>query len=107
MTARWVAAWSLGRVEIQPWQSAPPRMAEAGLSPADTTVEVWIVTPQGEVKGGAAAINEALRSVAWARPFASLYQIPVLRQLEDLVYRWVARNRYRFPGVTPACEEDG
>jgi len=24
--------------------------------------------------------------------------------VEDAVYRWVARHRYRFPGTTPYCE---
>jgi len=106
MTARWVAAWSAGWVEIQPWQSTPPRMVEAGLAPEDTSVEVWFITPQGAVKGGAAAINEALGSVPWLRPISWLYRVPGLRQLEDLIYRWVARNRHHLPGVTPACAEE-
>ena len=29
--------------------------------------------------------------------------LPGLRQLSGLVYRWIARNRSRLPGGTPAC----
>jgi predicted DCC family thiol-disulfide oxidoreductase YuxK len=30
-------------------------------------------------------------------------RLPGLRQLSGAVYRWVARNRSRLPGGTPAC----
>jgi predicted DCC family thiol-disulfide oxidoreductase YuxK len=29
--------------------------------------------------------------------------LPGLRQLSGVVYRWIARNRFRLPGGTPAC----
>jgi len=29
--------------------------------------------------------------------------LPGLRQFSGLVYRWIARNRSRLPGGTPAC----
>lgn len=34
-------------------------------------------------------------------------RLPGLRQLSGAVYRWVARNRSRLPGGTPACSIDG
>lgn len=106
MTARWVEAWTDGRVAVRPWQTFPKRMEEAGLTAEDTEREAWLITPQGEALGGAAAVNGALRYVWWARPLTWLYAVPGLRQVEDAVYRWVARNRGHFPGVTPACEGD-
>jgi len=30
-------------------------------------------------------------------------RLPGLRQLSGVMYRWVARNRSRLPGGTPAC----
>jgi len=33
-------------------------------------------------------------------------RLPGLRQLSGVVYRWVARNRSRLPGGTPACAID-
>lgn len=105
MTARWVARQTDDAVEIAPWQTFPERMRAAGLTAADGEKQAWAITPGGEVRGGAAAVNAALAHVWWARPIAFLYRLPGLRQLEDAAYRWVARNRYRFPGVTPACED--
>lgn len=104
MTARWVEAWTSEQVTIRPWQTFPKRMGEAGLTAEETKREAWLITPEGEALGGAAAVNGALKYVWWARPFTWLYAAPGVRQIEDAVYRWVARNRHRFPGVTPACE---
>ena len=103
MTARWVEAWSAGQVVIRPWQTSSERMGAVGLTAEDTQREAWLITPEGERLGGAAAVNGALKYVWWARPLTWLYALPGLRQIEDAVYRWVARNRGRFPGVTPAC----
>jgi predicted DCC family thiol-disulfide oxidoreductase YuxK len=38
----------------------------------------------------------------WA-VFGRAMRLPGLRQLSGVVYRWVARNRSRLPGGTPAC----
>jgi len=104
MTARWVETWTAGEVTTKPWQTFPEHMLAAGLTAEETEREAWLITPQGEVLGGAAAVNGALKYAWWARPLTWLYAVPGLRQMEDAVYRWVARNRHRFPGVTPACE---
>lgn len=103
MTARWVDRLTAGQVTIRPWQTFPERMEAAGLTAEDGEREAWLITPGGEALGGAAAVNGALSGVWWARPFTWLYAVPGLRQIEDAVYRWVARNRHRFPGVEPAC----
>jgi predicted DCC family thiol-disulfide oxidoreductase YuxK len=53
------------------------------------------------VWSGAAAVNGVLggfrgaRNVGW-RLLASLYPLPIVRQVEDRLYRWVAKNRHRF-----------
>lgn len=104
MTARWVEAWTAGRVAVRPWQTFPERMERARLTTEDTKREAWLIMPGGEALGGAAAVNGALEYVWWARPLTWLYAVPGLRQIGDIVYRWVAHNRHRFPGVTPACE---
>lgn len=106
MTARWVARVTEGRVAIQPWQAWPPQMKAAGLSPEQTKTEVWMLTPGQAPKGGAAAVNEALSYTWWGRPISWLYRLPLVRPLQEALYRWVARNRQHFPGVTPACESD-
>ncbi|KQV22828.1 MULTISPECIES: thiol-disulfide oxidoreductase DCC family protein [unclassified Kitasatospora] len=66
--------------------------------------EVLWLTPRGDVYGGAqAAARLLMRSGgAWAYLGALLTLAPV-RPLAALGYRWVARNRHRLPGGTPAC----
>lgn len=81
-------------------------MGAVGLTAADGRRQAWLIMPNGQVYGGAAAINMALRGVWWIRPFTYLYHIPGLRHLQDAAYRWVARNRSRFPGITPGCEAE-
>jgi predicted DCC family thiol-disulfide oxidoreductase YuxK len=81
-------------------------MQTAGLTADDCLRQAWLLLPDGRVYGGAEAINGALAFVWWGRPALFLYRLPGLRQLEDAAYRWVVRNRYRFPGVTPGCEAE-
>jgi predicted DCC family thiol-disulfide oxidoreductase YuxK len=81
-------------------------MVAAGLTAEDGRRQAWLILPDGRVYGGAAAINRSLRGVWWLRPFTLLYFLPGLRQLQDAAYRWVARNRSRFPGITPGCEAE-
>jgi predicted DCC family thiol-disulfide oxidoreductase YuxK len=81
-------------------------MLAAGLTTEDGRRQVWLLLPDGRVYGGAAAINVSLRAVWWLRPFTHLFFLPGLRQIEDAVYRWVARNRARLPGITPGCEAE-
>lgn len=78
-------------------------MAAVGLSAEDGMTQVWFVTPDGRVTGGAEAANDALALVWWLRPVTWLYRVPGLRQLQDRVYRWVADNRHRMPGSSDAC----
>ena len=33
-------------------------------------------------------------------------RLPVIRNISAVGYRWVARNRHRLPGGTPACSID-
>ena len=54
---------------------------------------------------GAAAINAALGALGGVFVLAPLlYRLPGLKQLEDVVYAWVARNRHRMPGASDACQ---
>lgn len=76
------------------------------MTAEDGMTQAWFVTVAGQLSGGAAAANEAMRYVWWARPLTYLYQLPGLKQVQDWAYRWVARNRYRMPGATDACAID-
>lgn len=84
----------------------PETMSELSLTSQDGMTQVWFAGRDGRLTGGAAAVNEALKYVWWAWPFAYLYQVPGVKQIQDWVYRWVANNRYRLPGSTAHCSID-
>ena len=66
--------------------------------------EIKFVDDRGRMSGGAEAIARALMTgrgpVAWG---ARLYFVPGLRQLSDVVYRAIARRRYRLAGTCDDC----
>jgi predicted DCC family thiol-disulfide oxidoreductase YuxK len=77
-------------------------MADYGLTAEDGMTQVWYINGN-TLSGGAAAANDVMRLIWWARPFTYLYRLPGMCQLQDRVYRWVANNRHRMPGSTPSC----
>lgn len=91
-------------ITVLPWQTAG-LLAATGLSEAQVNEAAWYVDNQGNRHRGAAAVNAALAALGGIyRLLSRLYRVPGLRQLEDAVYAWVARNRHRLPGSTDACE---
>ncbi len=82
--------------------------ATYGLTRAQLDREAWAIEPGGQKYGGAAAINRALHEIGgrW-RILAGAYRLPLIRQAEDVFYRWFAVHRSWFArwGVTPECEE--
>ncbi len=58
--------------------------------------EIKLVTGDGRVLGGAAAIFFTLSLAPWLRPLRWIYPLPGLRQLLDWGYARVAENRYRI-----------
>lgn len=78
-------------------------MTALGLTAKDCMAQVWFLAENGRLTGGATAVNEVMKRVWWLRPFAYLFHIPGLKQLEMYAYRWVANNRYWLPGGSPIC----
>ena len=95
--------WTKDSVELIGGQFIPERMSELELTMEDGLTQVWFVTADGRLTGGAEAANLAMRYVWWAWPFTFLYYLPGIQQLQDAIYRWVANNRHRMPGSTDAC----
>lgn len=79
-----------------------------GLTRAELDREAWAIERDGRKRGGAAAINLVLHELGgpW-RIVAILYRVPVVKQIEELLYRWFATHRSWFArwGVTPECDE--
>ncbi|GAA0526413.1 hypothetical protein GCM10011581_13250 [Saccharopolyspora subtropica] len=91
------------RMRILAWQEAD--LAAYRTTPERARHEVLWVAPSGRVFGGAAAVAELLRSARLPWPVVGwAMSAPVLRWVAERVYRWVADNRSRLPGATPACQ---
>lgn len=92
------------RVTVVPFQQ-PGAPESAGLTLAECEAAAWAISPDGQCYRGAEAINVTLAVVLRIRLPFWLYQLPVVRQLQDAAYEWVARNRSRLPGDQPYCEQ--
>jgi predicted DCC family thiol-disulfide oxidoreductase YuxK len=57
----------------------------------------------GKTWQGAAALEELLNVLPKGRLISWLFEIPLVRPVADLFYRWFARNRYRF-GCSDHCQ---
>jgi predicted DCC family thiol-disulfide oxidoreductase YuxK len=92
------------RLAFVPFQK--PGVPEAhGLTVADCERAAWTVTPDGRRYPGAAAVNVALAVALGTRLPWVLYRLPGVRQVQELAYALIARNRARLPGDTPYCEQ--
>jgi predicted DCC family thiol-disulfide oxidoreductase YuxK len=92
-----------GDLETQPLQGAG--VAERlGVPESHLFDMTWWLDESGAVYGGAEAVNAALSVCLGTRLPLLIYRIRGIRFVQNVVYRWVADHRYRFPGTTPYCE---
>lgn len=103
----WCAQWLErldrgGRVTATPLQS-PGAVDRFGVDLDQALEQAWALDWRGERHHGAGAINAALAGVLGSRIPLRVYRIPGIRQLQDALYRVVARNRYRLPGRGGSC----
>jgi predicted DCC family thiol-disulfide oxidoreductase YuxK len=78
-----------------------------GLQDVDCGEAAWALTADGRREAGAQAaalIFAVLLGRQWP---ITIGRLPGLRQVLGFGYRMIARNRYRFPGDTPYCNEPG
>ncbi len=103
---RWLAARDPeGRLLFAPLQGRTvERLREAKLPIPDDLRGVVVVEPRGRVLVGAAAVVRLLAYLPWPwRALAVLATLPPSPL--QLLYDWVARNRYRWFGTTSQlCE---
>lgn len=78
--------------------------ARTGLTAAQTERAAWTVT--GDVRAGGPRAVGLFLAVAWNSRLPLLaWRVPGAPWLLDRIYEWIARNRHRFPGQTPWCNE--
>jgi predicted DCC family thiol-disulfide oxidoreductase YuxK len=92
-----------GDLRTEPFQAAGSA-ERLGLTESRMYESSWWLDESGAVFGGAEAVNAALSAALGPRLPLMIYRIPGVRQVQELVYRWVAGHRYRFRGMTPYCE---
>lgn len=87
---------------VEPWQRLD--LAAYGLTAEACTEALQYVDADGTVYAAELAVARLLRASRWwARPAGRVIELPGVRQLAGVIYCWVARNRQRLPGGTPAC----
>jgi predicted DCC family thiol-disulfide oxidoreductase YuxK len=87
---------------VEPWQRLD--LDAYGLTPQQCSEALRWVAADGAVSTAQDAVARCLLACrAWVRPAGAVLLVPGIRQVAGLVYRWVARNRHRLPGGTPAC----
>lgn len=92
-----------GRLEPVPCQNVDG-VVRFGLSHSQCEASIWTLTDDGDLASGGQAMMLIL-AVLWQQPWiATIGRLPGVRQALDFGYGLVARNRRRFPGMTPWCE---
>ncbi|MGA8046763.1 MAG: DCC1-like thiol-disulfide oxidoreductase family protein [Dermatophilaceae bacterium] len=87
---------------VAPWQTLD--LTTLGLTPQQCDAAVQWVAGDGSVSSSQDAIARSLLAArAPVRPLGALILAPGVNTLAGVVYRWVAANRSRLPGGTPAC----
>jgi predicted DCC family thiol-disulfide oxidoreductase YuxK len=100
-SARAAQRW-LKLEHVEPWQFLD--LDAIGVTEAACTAAVQWVAVDGTVSAGEKAASAALRHAGgvWG-VLGRLMELPGIRHLAGVVYRLIARYRYKMPGGTPAC----
>jgi len=92
-------------LKVSAWQEAD--LPALGLTPEDGMAAAWFVEAGSRRRRGHLAIAAALVAVGgvW-RPVGRVIASRLMSWPATRVYAFVARNRHRMPGATPACRID-
>jgi len=85
-----------------PWQWID--LDDYALTAEDVASYVWVITPRHHYAGHLAlsALLRMQRGFGW-RLAGWLLATPPVSWAAAIGYRWIAANRHRLPGGTPAC----
>jgi predicted DCC family thiol-disulfide oxidoreductase YuxK len=101
-SVRWLDGHGLLGVPAVPWQFVD--LGPLGVPRSRLATEAVLVRADGSTLGGARALAHAARAGSSpAARLAGLADLPPVRPLARLAYRWVSRNRSRLPAGTAAC----
>lgn len=93
----------LRRPDYQPFQFIS--LEEYGLSVSDVEQQVWLIFRNRQYAGhrALAKLLQLQYSFGW-RFLGHLMVLPVINTVSGLIYSWIAKNRHKLPGGTPACQ---
>ncbi|MFC7491772.1 MULTISPECIES: thiol-disulfide oxidoreductase DCC family protein [unclassified Knoellia] len=75
-----------------------------GLTPQECDEALQWVSSTGRRSSAQDAVARVLLAGRLPfRPLGAVILVPGVNALAGAIYRWVARNRHRLPGGTPAC----
>ena len=97
LARRWERALARRRFQLAPLQTEGAR---AGLEAGEELLrEMRVVTAQGRVFGGAAAVVELARHFWWAAWLGLVAKLPLCKRALDAGYRWIAARRHCLGGA--------
>lgn len=102
-TANWIVKHSKISVTAVPYQWA--KLEESGLTAKQASAEVQLVS-DGSIFSGHYCMAKLLKLQPniLVRSVGKLMTAPGINSMSALVYKWIAANRHKLPGGTPACE---
>lgn len=101
-SARALERWIAHRPTVVAWQHAS--LVDLGLTQEQCENAVQWVESDGSVLSAHLAVARVF--VYGGRGWwliGRFLQLPGVRTVAGIAYRWVARNRHRLPGGTPTC----
>lgn len=96
--ARFAPLLSRHHFRLAPLQT-PWVQQRLGLNPAEPLMEMKLLAADGRVLGGLDALLHIARRIWWVWPLFAVAQIPGMKELLRVVYRWMAANRQCLNGA--------
>ncbi|MBD8505782.1 DUF393 domain-containing protein [Hoyosella sp. G463] len=81
----------------------PGAVEQFDVTEDDAAAAAWALDPDGTRHRGAGAINAGLSAALGTRLPLRVYHLPLVRQVQDRVYQWVADHRHLMPGGSKTC----
>lgn len=98
-----VKRWIKPRAEVAPWQFAD--LEALGVTEDECAASIQFVDQDGTHVSEGRAVAGLLKTAHQPWPFlGAIVELPVFVHVSNITYRLIARNRYRLPGSTPACQ---
>ncbi len=97
-----IRRWIRPDCDIEPWQFTA--IEEFNLTPEECSTAVQYVDSARQVHSGSRAVMRMLRDAPVPWPvLGAIGDAPGIAWVADRTYKWIALNRYKLPGSTPAC----